>query len=290
MTIAAVGIHIDNGCDGTSQSKKRSLAVPSTTTQKSISSPSTAISKPIQKLEKLSKPHYDMLKDVALRKKLSEQGLSAGGSRQAMEKRFTEWCLLWNSECDSKNPKSKSELKKELDIWERTQGDKASTSSVAYTTGVQIKDKEFDGNAWATTHRNSFDDLVAKARAKVAAKKQATSADGEETGPNSLPPSDAVTGSEALNNPLQSPLGSARAATTDLMEPPSRSPQLPDLIPPNSLPPQASPIKYDPRFFQDADFDSSMPPPSSQYQGLSQGTEKHSSINSDISTYRPLQP
>lgn len=162
----AVSMHIDT-CTGEPPSRNR----PTTSTQQSISSPLVSISKPIKKPEKLPHPHFDGLRDDRLRKKLIEQGISAGGNRQALEKRYTEWVLIWNSNCDSKNPRSKSDLKKDLDIWERTQGDRASTSNIAYATGLQIKDKDFDKDAWGIQNKSTFNDLAAQARAKIAAKR-----------------------------------------------------------------------------------------------------------------------
>jgi hypothetical protein len=105
-----------------------------------------------------------------------------------MERRHTEWVTLWNANCDSKNPKSKGELKKELDIWERTHGGGASAPSRG-NQGGSIRDKDFDGTAWARKHDDSFKQLIAEARRKKVAtpKAEATSSATPPTIPSSTP-------------------------------------------------------------------------------------------------------
>lgn len=91
-------------------------------------------------------------------------GLSSWGSRQLLEKRHREWVMIWNANCDSVRPKAKSELLRDLDTWERTQGGSAPPNSHSANLGAQIKDKEFDGLGWASKHSDSFKDLIANAR------------------------------------------------------------------------------------------------------------------------------
>jgi E3 ubiquitin-protein ligase RAD18 len=110
-----------------------------------------------------------MLKDTALRKKMAELGLSTAGSRQMLEKRHQEWMTIWNANCDSAKPKKRSELLQDLETWERTMGSRAPTLSRAANVGAQIKDKDFDGAAWAAKHDTSFKDLIARARSSKSA-------------------------------------------------------------------------------------------------------------------------
>lgn len=142
-------MHIDN-CDGTPHSKQAA----------------SNMKKPATRPERLPHPHYSGLKDTVLRKKLTDQGIAASGSRQLMERRYTEWVTLWNANCDSKSPKGKSDLRRELDIWERTQGGKANTAGKDQIMGAHIKDKDFDGKAWAQKNDEAFKELIAKARKK----------------------------------------------------------------------------------------------------------------------------
>ncbi|KAJ0118960.1 hypothetical protein J7T55_013216 [Diaporthe amygdali] len=114
--------------------------------------------------ERLSSLNYSLMKDAALRKRLLEIGISSWGSRQLLEKRHKEWVMIWNANCDSARPKAKSELLRDLDTWERTQGGSAPSNSHSANLGAQIKDKEFDGVGWSAKHSDSFKDLIANAR------------------------------------------------------------------------------------------------------------------------------
>jgi len=158
MTVQAVEAHIDS-CTGVPPTRKKPLPILST--QNPITNvSSTTVSKPIPKPKALPHPHYASIKDVQLRKKLLDQGLSAGGSRPQLEKRWSEFVIANNANCDAKNPKTKSELKRQMEVWERTQGG-------IDREGALIKDKNFDGSAWGAKHENVFSDLTALARSKI---------------------------------------------------------------------------------------------------------------------------
>jgi len=164
----------------------------------SISKPGIISSDPVKRPYPMALINYSTTKDTALRKKLSDLGISTGGNRSMMEKRLTEYTTLWNANCDAKNPKSTGQLKKELDIWERTLGSRA---PAANTVATQIKDKDFDAAAYATKHNDSFQDLIAKAREK--AKKKITDSGTingtDETGSSVHPPT------PAYNSPYPAP-------------------------------------------------------------------------------------
>jgi E3 ubiquitin-protein ligase RAD18 len=160
-----------------------------------------------------------MLKDTALRKKMSELGLSSAGSRPMLEKRHQEWVTIWNANCDSARPKKRSELMHDLEVWERTMGSRAPTMSRAANMGAQIKDKDFDGAAWATTHGTSFKDLIARARSsrdKVAQKVDGPSKTEE--------PGSTEDGGKGVNDTVLVP-GASKAAVVDLTGPPSSQPE-----------------------------------------------------------------
>ncbi|KAK1989285.1 DNA repair protein rad18 [Colletotrichum cereale] len=158
---------------------------------------------------------YSMLKDVALRKKMSDLGLSTTGTRLQLEKRHKEWVTLWNANCDSARPKRRAELLHDLDVWERTQGSKA---PMFVRPGVAVKDKEFDGTAWAAKHDTSFKDLIANARKSRAQAKPTT----EEA---TTPGSGDGTPAPALHAVTDS-LG-AKAVMIDLTERPTDTTQVP---------------------------------------------------------------
>jgi E3 ubiquitin-protein ligase RAD18 len=108
--------------------------------------------------------NYALLNDAKLRKRLQELGISASGKKDLLIRRHTEWLHLWNSNCDASDDrrKTKRELLKELDTWERTQGGNANT------TTAPVMKKDFDGRGHASTHKSQFDDLIANARKKRA--------------------------------------------------------------------------------------------------------------------------
>ncbi|XP_026534517.1 E3 ubiquitin-protein ligase RAD18 isoform X2 [Notechis scutatus] len=74
-----------------------------------------------QKRKLLPKLVYSLLSDRDLRKRLKEHGLSTHGTKQQLIKRHQEFVHMYNSECDSLNPKSVAEIVKELENIEKTQ-------------------------------------------------------------------------------------------------------------------------------------------------------------------------
>ncbi|KUI55182.1 Postreplication repair E3 ubiquitin-protein ligase rad18 [Cytospora mali] len=153
--------HLDTNCPGEPRPQPKSPSKPQRfgfTTAQSIDGKSSKMQ------ERLPSLNYSLVKDNALKKRLSDLGISSWGPRQLLEKRHKEWVMIWNANCDSSRPKSKTELLRDLDTWERTQGGHASMTSQSASLGAQIKDKEFDGAGWSAKHSDSFKDLIANAR------------------------------------------------------------------------------------------------------------------------------
>lgn len=171
--------HIDTSCPSSPQAQPAAASTSRIPSNKSaFQNPSP---KPAKAPEKLPSLAYSMLKDKDLRKKLAELGISNHGTRQMMEKRHQEWVMIWNANCDSSHPKKRSELLNDLDVWERTVGSRAPAMSKAALVGAQIKDKDFDGTAWAAKHDDSFKDLIANARkTRLEAQKKAQESAKEE--------------------------------------------------------------------------------------------------------------
>lgn len=213
--------HIDTSCQGSPQPQLATASIANNrgfgSNRSSFNSPPT----PTRQPERLPALAYSMLKDTALRKKMSELGLSTTGSRPMLEKRHQEWVTIWNANCDSARPKKRSDLLHDLDVWERTMGTRAPTMSRAANMGAQIKDKDFDGAAWAAKHDTSFKDLIAKARSSKSKVHQegdkGSKSDGTSTEPEPGRQGDDTT------------LGPSKAAVVDLTGPPSSQPE-----PPNS--------------------------------------------------------
>jgi len=132
-----------------------------------------AFGQPQQKArDRLPAVNYSMLKDNALRKRLADLGLSTQGPRTVLESRHREFLTLWNANCDAVYPKRKAQLISDLESWERAQ------RTGGAHRGTMVKDKEFDGVAWAQKHGDSFKDLVAEAlKSRAAAKSKSISED-----------------------------------------------------------------------------------------------------------------
>jgi len=79
-----------------------------------------------------------------------------------------EWVTLWNANCDASRPRKKIDLLHELDVWERTQGARVSSSNSGINPASQILHKDFDGAGWAAKHDISFQNLIASARKNLA--------------------------------------------------------------------------------------------------------------------------
>jgi E3 ubiquitin-protein ligase RAD18 len=216
--------HIDRSCPGSPQPQKpQSTSAPNKGSFFFNAPASPTPTKPPERLPALA---YSMLKDSALRKKLQELGLSTAGTRQMLENRHREWVTLWNANCDSARPKKRSELLQDLEAWERTQGSRAPTNTRSAAIGAQIKDKDFDGAAWAAKHQSSFKDLIAKARSSrqktSQPKEAAASGSGEASSSGgSAGPSGGVDTESAPKAPSQS------VDVVDLTVPPSSQPEPP---------------------------------------------------------------
>ncbi|KAL8656948.1 MAG: hypothetical protein Q9226_002419 [Calogaya cf. arnoldii] len=114
--------------------------------------------------ERLPQLNYSLLKDVALRKKLSELGIPSTGPRVLLIRRHAEWINIVNANADSSKPKSKREMLRELDIWDRSTGRSIASSGNELNNAGSIMRKDFDGAAWSANHSSDFQDLISKAR------------------------------------------------------------------------------------------------------------------------------
>lgn len=127
------------------------------------------IKSPLQTTQKDRLPsiNYALYTETSLRKKLKELGIPSTGGKELMRKRHIEWVNLWNANCDSSQPRTKRDLLKDLDTWERTLGRQIERGKET-TNGVMVKD--FDREGWMKTQKGDFDDLIKQAREKRKAK------------------------------------------------------------------------------------------------------------------------
>ncbi|KAK9423797.1 putative Postreplication repair E3 ubiquitin-protein ligase RAD18 [Seiridium unicorne] len=186
MKETQVDRHLDNACPGSPQPESRRK--PNSRDQSILMNGYQSVvmhsSKAIMKRpDRLPTVNYSMLKDAQLRKKLAELGISTLGDRKMLERRHREWMTIWNANCDALHPRKKADLLQDLNTWENTLGSRAPTASRSINLGVQIKDKDFDHQAWSTQHDSSFRDLIANARKNVVKAKQIAKAESSDSAP-----------------------------------------------------------------------------------------------------------
>lgn len=126
--------------------------------------------------ERLPAINFSIMKETVLRKKLRDLGVPDSGTKHLLQRRYTEWMNIWNANCDGKTPKTKAELLRELDIWERTQGSQAPFNRASNP----VLEKNFNTSAWSVTHNDDYKSLIASARAK---KKQKSTVTDENEAP-----------------------------------------------------------------------------------------------------------
>ena len=82
-------------------------------------------------------------------------------------RRHQEWVNLVNANCDSTRPRSQKELLRDLALWEKSQNQASNGAGGQSGGGSAVVRKDFDGAAWAASHSDDFQQLIAKARQKV---------------------------------------------------------------------------------------------------------------------------
>lgn len=124
---------------------------------------------------------YTLLNDLQLRRRLRELGIPCDGNKQIMSRRHTEWRNLVNANCDSSNCKSKTELLKELNQWERIQN-YTNHPQIGKTTKNLVMEKDFDRDNWSSSHGVDFQNLIAaaKSKAKQDMQKKSGTLDGDD--------------------------------------------------------------------------------------------------------------
>ncbi|KAF8463515.1 hypothetical protein BDZ91DRAFT_731782 [Kalaharituber pfeilii] len=118
--------------------------------------------------DRLPKLNYTLLTEKKLREKLVELGIPSNGPKYILQARHTEWVNLFNANRDSRSPKSKKELLNELAVWERTVL-KGGQGGAGTGAGVQVKPTKMPGwsdEKWAKENKESFDELIKRARKK----------------------------------------------------------------------------------------------------------------------------
>ena len=169
--------HLDKCTGPSTDAPQTSSREPPTPSNFLISSPR----KQQTGLELLPALNYSTIKDQVLRKKMTDLGIPSTGPRVLLERRHREWRTIWNANCDAVRPRLRHQLVRDLDVWERTQGGRAPAASRLVPTPPMVRDKDFDGDAWATKYTSSFKDLVANARRSRPPKQEPDGAEGGQT-------------------------------------------------------------------------------------------------------------
>ncbi|KAL9614985.1 MAG: hypothetical protein Q9167_000516 [Letrouitia subvulpina] len=136
--------------------------------------------------DRLPQINYSLMKDNALRKKLSELGIPNEGSRAALTQRHAEWVNIVNANADSARPRSRKEMLRELDTWERTQGRHTASGSADPNNSNYVMSKDFDSSAWASSHSKDFQDLISKAQRNKKASNNKESTDAQKSPDDAL--------------------------------------------------------------------------------------------------------
>ncbi|KOC59538.1 E3 ubiquitin-protein ligase RAD18, partial [Habropoda laboriosa] len=111
----------------------------------------------------LPKLVFTLMKEVVIKKKLKEFGLSSHGDRRAMEARLQRYIVLYNAECDKSNPRSISELVKQCEDEENLEKKINRTTflnklQITRNTEQYIIDDE--RKKYLETHKDSFESLI----------------------------------------------------------------------------------------------------------------------------------
>ncbi|KAL5045489.1 Postreplication repair E3 ubiquitin-protein ligase rad18 [Aspergillus fruticulosus] len=160
--------------------------------------------------ERLPVINYSLLKDTVLRKKLKDLGIPNWGPRALLQRRHTEWMNLWNANCDSKTPKPKRELLRELDVWERTQGGNSVTSTDPTNA---VMNKDFNTGEWSANYDTDFKALIANARKKNDAVVRSTIPTASQA------TSDRPQSAQLVNQPTKAPISLQDANKGSTMNP-----------------------------------------------------------------------
>ncbi|XP_038666695.1 E3 ubiquitin-protein ligase RAD18 isoform X5 [Scyliorhinus canicula] len=116
---------------------------------------------------KLPKLVYNLISERDLRKKLKECGLSTQGSKAQLVKRHLAFVQMYNSQCDSLNPRSAFEIAREIEKNEKTRAQlesKASENVLKFTKDQSEEEIDEVHKEYRVKHQKEFQELVAEVR------------------------------------------------------------------------------------------------------------------------------
>ncbi|XP_051874648.1 E3 ubiquitin-protein ligase RAD18 isoform X2 [Pristis pectinata] len=121
----------------------------------------------VNKRKLLPKLVYNLLSDRDLKKKLKECGLSTQGSKAQLVKRHQEFIQMYNSQCDSLNPKSAKDIAKEIEKNEKTRAQletKMVENALKFTKDQSEEEINVIHKEYREKHKEQFQQLITEVR------------------------------------------------------------------------------------------------------------------------------
>uniref|UniRef100_A0A1A8M7X9 RING-type E3 ubiquitin transferase n=1 Tax=Nothobranchius pienaari TaxID=704102 RepID=A0A1A8M7X9_9TELE len=116
----------------------------------------------------MAKLVYNLLSIQELKRRLKENHLSVQGSRDQLIKRHRDFVLLYNSQCDSLNPKSAEEIAKEVEASEKKRNLHGKTKPVLVFSKNQSEEEIDEMNSnYRKQHSSDFSRLIAQVRGRL---------------------------------------------------------------------------------------------------------------------------
>lgn len=125
---------------------------------------------------------YNLMKDMELKKRLKELGLSATGDRATLINRHKQYTILYNSECDATNPRPIEELKAQLlkeEMESRRLAIEARNSPAKAKT-VDIETIERRNQQYLRENKESYDRLIDEIKHRQPSKSDVQSVKNDE--------------------------------------------------------------------------------------------------------------
>ncbi|XP_072928586.1 E3 ubiquitin-protein ligase RAD18 isoform X1 [Hemitrygon akajei] len=154
--------HLD-GCL-TREDKKESLRRTVTLT---LPSPHPPLFLSVNRRKLLPKLVYNLLSDRDLKKKLKEYGLSTQGNKTQLIKRHQEFVQMYNSQCDSLNPKSAKDIAKEIEKNEKIRAQleaKVVENAMKFTKDQSEEEIDALHKDYRIKHQEEFQNLITEVK------------------------------------------------------------------------------------------------------------------------------
>uniref|UniRef100_A0A1A7YPJ6 RING-type E3 ubiquitin transferase n=2 Tax=Iconisemion striatum TaxID=60296 RepID=A0A1A7YPJ6_9TELE len=117
----------------------------------------------------MAKLVYNLLSIQELKRRLKENHLSLQGSRDQLIKRHQDFVLLYNSQCDSLNPKSTEEIAKEVEAREKKRNQLQGKTKPVLVFSKNQSEEEIDeiNSNYRKQHSSDFSRLIAQVRGRL---------------------------------------------------------------------------------------------------------------------------